>query len=585
MRLKTTLTLLALVGALLLVLRLTREQPLEQGNVSVSLLMGRRLGSAVRIQWQQADMGPIELRRAPGGPFRLSHPIDDLASTASLVNIANTYDSAMIGETPLPDTPANRQLAGLEPPKLVVDVDFEDGSKEHLEFGAEGPLGTDVFVRRGGTIYRGGLALFTSLQLGIDDLRERIVFRTTAPLAQQVVVDQKLASGPRERLRLVRQGDGWSLVEPYEARADAGAAESFVRNILALRIDTFPDSVLRLPDGPADIAVTIVGGPREEKLNLWLDAGGNLFGQIEDRRIYFKCTNDQYSQVFVGGADQLRSRVLLPLGDFYHEIVTVMVETGGDAPRTVVHRETADHPWSLREPVIAEVEATAVNELLTAVNNLQALSFLPPKSDPARYGIRTDGLSISVQGQADPRPAVVRLGNDGVEAGVEVTYAARADAMNEIVTVPRGAIGVLRRPWANLVARRIFAITSAVTRLDLQRGANGAGGARHLVNEGGAWSDRAGAAVDDAELADCVDRLRDLKAKGVRIARLEPPGPADWSLVMARSTDPPSDIGFGALDVWDHPDQPLLVRRRDGMQDLLFELSPTDSRNLRQLWH
>ena len=55
-------------------------------------------------------------------------------------------------------------------------------------------------------------------------------------------------------------------------------------------------------------------------------------------------------------------------------------------------------------------------------------------------------------------------------------------------------------------------------------------------------------------------------------------------LVMGRSTDPPDPLGFGALDVWQRGQQPLLVRSRSGLTQIVYELSPLDSEMLRRLW-
>jgi len=156
-------SLLFVVGALGATLWLTNETSSDQGSVSVSLLANHRIATAVRMQWQFADEEPIEVRRQPGGPFRIVHPIDDLLAQDHLVNLASTFDSAMVGETPFPDDEQNRARTGLDKPRLMLEIDFEDGAKEDIEIGSEGPLGSDLFVRRKGAIYRGGLALFTAM--------------------------------------------------------------------------------------------------------------------------------------------------------------------------------------------------------------------------------------------------------------------------------------------------------------------------------------------------------------------------------------------------------------------------------------
>lgn len=582
MGLRTTASLLAAVLGLGAVLYFTNEKPTQKGDVAVSLLNNHRLASATRMYWQFRDEEPVEIRREPGGPFRLTYPIEDLVATDHLVNVAATFDSAMIGETPLEDTPENREKTGLDRPRLVVDLEFEDGQKDHFEIGADGPLGNDLFVRRNGQIYRGGLALHTALHKGLDDLRERQVFRTPPAAVNELVVDRLRKSGAREVMRLRRAGDGWQLVEPIVARAATSSANSFVGNVLAMRIDVFVSGPLRLPDTPPDLVLTLKGGNQDEVLRLWLDTQDNLLGRLDDRRISFKTLNQQYQRIFTETADELRSRILVPMPDIYHQIATILVDPGSGGTRLLLRRESSDQPWSFQEPIVGPSDPQATNELITAINNLRALAFLPPGTKPEDCGLGVGSIVLSVQGVDDRTPHRLRLGADGTIEGIEIAHAAVEEAPNEVVAVPRGAVGEIRRPWTAYVPRRIFAVTEPVTRVDLARRG---GATRQLrVGENGEWVDPAGAAVDDGVVADVVDGLRDLQARHVHAQKARDLGEPDWTLVMSRNYDPPDSVGFGALDVWERADLPLLVRSRTGPEDVVFELAPLVSQNLAKLW-
>lgn len=579
---RTQLALLLVVAALGAALWLTDEKPDDQGSVSVSLLSNHRIATAVRIHWQFVDEEPIEVRRTPGGPFRIVHPLEDLLAQDHLVNVASTFDSAMIGETPFPDDATNRARTGLDKPRLKLEIDFEDGTKERIEIGSEGPLGNDLFVRRNGQICRGGLGLFTALQKGIDDLRERQVFSTPTGVVTEVEVDRATKDGGREVMKLARGGDGWRLVAPVAARAATSSANSFVGNILAMRIDLFVTGPIRLPDGPADLVLTLRGGAQDEVVRLWRDTQENLYGRLESRKVSFKTLNQQAQRIFTETADELRSRLLIPLRDIYHEATTMMVDGGESRPRIVVARDGVDAAWRLQEPIVGVAEPQAANELLTAINNLRAMSFVTRGADAAQCGLADGSVVVAVQGVRDPAPHRVRLGRDDVIEGLPVTYAALPDAAQDIVAVPKGAVDVIRRPWTDYVPRAIFAIAEPVTRADLARRAGG--GRRLVVDDAGRWMDPAGAAVEDDRVADVVDRLRDLQGKRARMLRDAGLGDPDWSIVLGRNYDPPDSVGFGALEVWDRQGQPLVVRSRTGVEGVVHELSPVDSDNLRLLW-
>ncbi len=579
---RTLLALLLVVATLGAVLWMTDEKPDDRGAVSVSLLSNHRIATAVRMQWQFVDEEPIEIRRAPGGPFRIAHPLEDLLAQDHVVNVASTFDSAMIGETPLLDNAENRARTGLDKPRLKLEIDFEDGTKERIEIGAEGPLGNDLFVRRNGQIYRGGLGLFTALKKGIDDLRERQVFSTPPALVSEIEVDRETKDGGREVMRLARGGDGWRLVAPIEARAATSSANSFVGNILAMRIDLFVTGPIRPPDRPADLVLTLRGGAEDEVVQLWRDTQENLYGRLEARKVSFKTLNQQAQRIFTETADELRSRLLIPLRDIYHEALTMMVDGGDTRPRIVVTRDSVDAAWKLQEPIVGSAEPQAANELLTAINNLRAMSFVPRGADVSKCGLDGSAIVVAVQGVRDAAPHRVRIGRDDVIENLPVSYAALPDAPDDIVAVPKGAVDVIRRPWTDYVARAIFAIGEPVTRADLARRS---GGARTLVvDDTGRWTDAARTAVDDERVADIIDRMRDLQSRRAKLLKDAGRGEPDWSIVLGRNYDPPDSIGFGALDVWDQEGQPLVVRSRTGTEGVVHELSPTDSDNLRRLW-
>ena len=74
MGIRTTLSLLILVGGLAGLLLLLDDKPSEEGAVQIPLLEGR-LSSAVKIRWKVGDRMPIQIERLETGYFMTDrHP-------------------------------------------------------------------------------------------------------------------------------------------------------------------------------------------------------------------------------------------------------------------------------------------------------------------------------------------------------------------------------------------------------------------------------------------------------------------------------------------------------------------------------
>ncbi len=578
MSFRTTLVLLLVVAGLVGVLVMLDEQPEQKGHVEVPLL-DNRLSSAVKIRWQLRDRPLVEIRRKEAGWFELTEPLQDLASISVLRSIGQQYDTANLGETPLEDSPEERKRLGLDPPRATFEVEFEDGSKDEFLLGDDGPLGKDLFVLRDGRIYVGQLGLYSAIVHNIDDLRERMVFRNPPAVASILTLDQRLAAGGRERIVLSRATGNWKLQAPVEARADGGAAEQFVRQLLSLRVDEFAPGVVRPPETEPDFVIEIQGGYVPERVPLWFDEQQNLIGVLEDRGVTFKSYNRSFVKVLQTPLDRLRARVLVAVKDDVHlDLLAMIVDPGEGRDRLRIVRADPNAAWRVEEPVSAIADATAVNELVTALNNLRALQFLEGGADDPAYGLSVTGLRIGYQSTTDRQPQFIWLGNEARFGEFEVCYACRSDARDEVVSVPKGAVDVIRRDWVGYVDRQVLAVKQAPSRLVLER--RGGGTLQLGRDEQGDW--RVGDGPAREVLFDIVERLRDLRGKRAMLRREVALGDADWTVGIGRLRDDPGQH-LALLRVWERGELPLLVLG-PANPDVVFELSALDSDALRRLW-
>ena len=373
---KAILFLLAVVGALVGVLALTdREAPTEE-RVETAALEGRSLGRATRIRWQFHEREPVEIGRGPDGRFEIQEPIVDLASKAYLQSIVHAWDSAQLLAVPFEDDEEGREKAGLSPPKMKLIVEWED-HRIDLDVGDPGPLGDTRFLRRDGKIWQGGNALLETMRVGLDDLREKQVFRHQFVHTDKLRVDQVNELGGREVVELVRDGKEWQLASPIQGRADPHVAQRFVTAVVSLRVDYFQPSIARRPDRDPDIRIGVEGSFGEEQVELWVEQG-QVWGYLPGRGHLFISDNRQYGRVFVSAANNLRARILVPMGESaYEQLAELIVDPGqGRGDRVRLRRESQNTDWRLLEPVEYAARATPVNEAAHALQRLVARKFV-----------------------------------------------------------------------------------------------------------------------------------------------------------------------------------------------------------------
>ena len=586
---KAILLLLAVAGALVGVLALTDREAPAEARVETAALEGRSLGRATRIRWQFHEREPVEVGRAEDGRFELKEPIVDLASKAYMQSIVHAWDSAQLLAVPFEDDEEGREKAGLSPPKMKLIVEWED-HRIDLDVGDPGPLGDTRFLRRNGKIWQGGNALLETMRVGLDDLREKQVFRHQFVHTDKLRVDQANQLGGREVVELVRAGQEWQLTSPIKGRADPLVAQKFITSVVSLRVNYFQPSIARRPDRDPDIRIGIEGSFGEEQVELWVEQG-QLWGYLPGRGHLFISDNRQYGRVFVNAANNLRARILVPMGEStYEQLAELVVDPGqGRGDRVRLRRESQNTDWRLLEPVEYAARATPVNEAAHALQRLIARKFVTdedvqrPRAKDPRYGMDGARWSMTTRRIHEKETHTVWFGGDADVGGDEpMIYCARSDEPDNIALVPKAALETLQRAWTEYCDKSIMQQRAQVERLDLLHRDGRSRSFR--VQADGTWK-LEGQDGDRSEVGDFVeDTLRDFVGKEAVDMR-EGFGEHDWELVLMRR----NGDALGRTRIWDPGEGERLIARGQTMpgveeQPIGMRLGKRDSQELRALW-
>jgi len=584
---KVIFILLLVVAVLGGVLYFTDKTPPVKKTNENSVLEGRYLKDATKIRWQFKDLAAIEIGPGKDGRMHLKEPIQDLASTAFLQPIAHSWDSAMMRAVPIEDTVEGRTKAGLEPPELKLIVEWQDDKRLEIEVGAIGPRGMTRFLRVHDKIWEGGDSLLETMKVGLDDLRERQVFQNSYVSTNEMRVEQVNGAGEREALHLKRKGDEWLLIEPIEGRADPVAAQRFVTAVSSLKVDHFQPGTMPNPEGDPDIEVIIKGARGDEECSLWLEQG-QIYGRLPGRGHIFTSSNNQFSQIFVNAVDNLRARILVPMGEStFENLVELIIDPGqnrGDRVRLI--RESQNKPWRLLEPVDYVARATPVNESAHALHRLVARAFVTedgvrPRANDPRYGMTKGRWTVTTRRINTKDFETLWFGGDAGVAKVEnmeqaMVYCCREDEPDNIAIVPKQALEVLQRAWAVYCDKVIMKQPAIIEQVVLSH-QDGRVRTFKMTPDGWILEGKEG---DRGEVGDfAADVLSEFYGKSTVDMR-EGYGDPDWLLQIKRGT---GDV-LGLVKIWDPgEDKPLIAKGRSE-QPIGFELSKLDSKSLRAMW-
>lgn len=582
---KVTMFLLLVAAALGTILYYTDEKPRSQAVAETSLLDGRSLRDCLRIRWQFQGMPAVEVRPDPEVGAKVTEPIVDTAAVSYVRQIVAAFDSAQLAATTFADDPQGRQETGMLEPEATVWIDWADGVKMVLDIGAEAISRDDRFVRRDGRIFRGSSALIESLRVGLDDLRERAVFRLMEPLCSELRVEQAAVTGKRETLHLRRQNGAWHLAAPKVGRADPVRTAQFVTSVLSLRADQFLPGLFRPPERPADIRILVRGEGGEQTAEFWTEQS-ILYGLMPGRGVVFQSDPRQYEQIFQNATQEFRASVLLPMASVAAQCAEVLLDPGqGRGERVRLRRETDGSEWRLLEPVELRTAATPVSELLQGLNNLRAVEFVEgtTSADPAT-GLGPGRLQVSVREFERREPVTLWLGTPVTKNGLPLCHACRADEPDTVVLVPGPAVEPLRRAFTTYGRREVVELTVPIERLQLVPRLGAAAAARRFGLREERWY-LEGATEPRDELAGLVqDVLRDLRGKECVDLRQDPFDGPDWTLELQRDN---GDLLL-SLQIWDRgKDAPFVVRPLSPVGPpgpVGYVLEPFVAKALRELW-
>lgn len=389
------------------------------------------------------------------GEWQLVEPIRFPADSAleQLAGALARMTSESIFEQPQPDVEY-----GLDDENARIVRFGGEGGERELRFGADTPIGSEVYARTGDSpsVYTLARYRVTAFERNLVELREKKILDFDRSAVQEIE-----ASWPGGRVRLAREaperseGEGeeevpvqiarWRLRAPLDARADDEAIDRLLSTLAYLRADDFVDEpgaeqrdaldppdfevVLRSEAGSRRLALS---RPSADGLRRWVRAeAATLFAIGADRITDFPRETVAYRYRRLSDFPPADARQL----DFYFQ--------SEDGDPVAIHAERGAEGWTSEPERFAPGKLAGIVSQLSRLSARDILAESMGASELAELGLSPPFAILSVLG--DPAPS-------GEGEGVD---APRASRLVELHLGRVGVEGIAARAVGNPVIYRL----------------------------------------------------------------------------------------------------------------------------------
>jgi hypothetical protein len=313
------------------------------------------------------------------------------------------------------------------------------------------------------------------------------------------------------RVKVVREGDGWQLVEPLKAKGDRGPIEETLTTVVTAKpdreIEAAPKNLgdFGLDKPAAEVAMTLKDG-REV---------GLLLGAKSPTGVWVYAKERDKPNVFVVGESVLRDATR-PVADFRDKVLVSFSRadvTGVDivTPGESMAVEPDGSKWKITKPIARAADADTMSDLLEKVSAARVREFVAEApANLATYGLdRPLRLVIHTGKEKDRASKAVMFGRtDEAKKGV---YAMR-DGERSVLLVPEEVVKAIPQSTASLRDKTVVAFErDKVTRYEIES----ARGNVTVVRDKDTWKITAPEALpaDQAEAGAVLMQLRTLRAQ------------------------------------------------------------------------
>ena len=400
----TTFVLLLFLGALgAFYYYATRVRPAPNPLAKPRIFSNFDPGAVSELFFEHLQRGiRASFRRVPGG-WELRQPLvypGEAAVVEAILDPFQYNECTLVadrGKTP------DLEAYGLQSPRAVVRLTMGGVSREVL-VGSEDISGNEMFVLADGKVLRTSKNLHNALERTVEELRSKRIFTIPFGDIREFEVNRGALL-----MRFRVQGNNWWMDEPWHERADAPAVNAFLAALLSIQVAKFhddhpaEDKYYRL-DSP-EYRVLVRAGERQEELRLGREVGGGLLAKKTSFPFVWEL-EPEVLKAFEPGPENFRDHGFFRV--FREEMQEIRI---GSRSGEIVFVKKLGF-WNLAAPREYPIERTAVEDLIAAIEKLQAIGFAEQKEQGfAAFGLDAPSLWVQIRAGTE-NPVKVWVGKE-----------------------------------------------------------------------------------------------------------------------------------------------------------------------------
>lgn len=371
----------------------------------------------------------FRIQRSDDG-WHLTRGLEDSASPEAVQALIQTaLETPVLDRIDASEIRDDKNLSGYGVLKSSLQIDFKGDTPPSLLIGKTSPDGMRQYVsfENSKTVYLIPKDIVRLLTLPTENYRDRRILPIDPAQVERIVFRRGIST-----LELQREGDGWKILRPLNAPADAAAVENLLSKIHALRLKalqvdnkTSPSADSRL-DPAAEVQFFTNSGDSPCAIQIAPAASdGSVEVRLEARKMN-GTMNPEAASVFSPDLETLRDTALLRINLDLVDVIRVerngarrdITRTGdgwSDDSDSVANiaKSLAGTKVSSRLPATpSELEKNGLDKPQTSIRFLSVLSENTPEATAGEYVVAafkvglplTDGrLPILVEGTPEIR--------------------------------------------------------------------------------------------------------------------------------------------------------------------------------------